>query len=896
MFLLEGNPPTILRMRLESVSASRSSIPWRVLGLIVTALLLFAYQNVVAEAQNSHQTHIVRTGDTLVSIAEQNNITVAQLRQLNNLSETENLYVGHTLIVSQVGVSTSTTPSTRSVAHSACPVSHTVQRGETLWAIASRHNVSLTGIAQANNLPNHHLIRVGQSLCIPGTTSPPSPIPEPSATLRTGPQPQPSAASYTVLGGDTLFLIARAHGVSVQDLIEANGITDPRRLYPGQVLRIPGSSMAETGSTRTIPAATDPTSGFFTVQFFNNLSFTGPPVLTQQVAPGTRYDWGLAAPGPQVNPDHFTARLEGQFSFEEGLHRFSVTVDDGMRLYVDNNLVHEAWHDQAATTHEVDVHLPAGLHQVRLDYYERASSATLWLRWQRLTPGLIAAPPLTPVAPMPAPNPPPDAFNLQFFNNVNLNGPPVLTQVAPVGKRFDWGAGSPGPQVRKDNFSARMEGNFHFTEGTHRFSVTADDGLRLYVDGELVLDEWGDSPELTVYKDIELTPGSHHVLLEFYERAGVAVMWLRWQPLFPSTTKIPQTAITPPTPGSGTYTEEAKEALFHAILNNDIVTVRRMIASTGFPRFRDDLSGTALHWAARVDALEIMALLLTYPEADPNVRFDNINSAPWNKNRTPLHEAASHGNGAMSELLIAHGADPSLTTRRGFTALHFAASSKHADVVEILLKHNADPNVQEQFEGNSPLHSATRWKPDPEALEILLRDRRIRPNLRNHDGQTPLHEAIVFGHRAQLAILLGHRETDPNIRDDSGRTALFQAVANENKDLVKLLLNNREIDPNKRNDQGFTALYLAVYNEDEDLVELLLDHRKTDPNIDTKKEWTPLFRAVSNGDRDIVEQLLEHDDIDAEIETQRWTPLMLAYHEGYDRIARLLERHLGYQG
>ena len=39
------------------------------------------------------------------------------------------------------------------------------------------------------------------------------------------------------------------------------------------------------------------------------------------------------------------------------------------------------------------------------------------------------------------------------------------------------------------------------------------------------------------------------------------------------------------------------------------------------------------------------------------------------------------------------------------------------DVVEILLKYNADPNVQEQFDGNSPLHSATRWRPDPEVLE-----------------------------------------------------------------------------------------------------------------------------------------------------------------------------------
>jgi len=106
MFLLEGNPPTTLRMRWESESTSRSSTQLRVLGLIVAALLLFTHQNVVAEAQNSHQTHIVRTGDTLVSIAEQYNMTVTQLRQLNNLSETENLYVGHTLIVSQVGVST----------------------------------------------------------------------------------------------------------------------------------------------------------------------------------------------------------------------------------------------------------------------------------------------------------------------------------------------------------------------------------------------------------------------------------------------------------------------------------------------------------------------------------------------------------------------------------------------------------------------------------------------------------------------------------------------------------------------------------------------------------------------------------------------------------------------
>ena len=82
-----------------------------------------------------------------------------------------------------------------------------------------------------------------------------------------------------------------------------------------------------------------------------------------------------------------------------------------------------------------------------------------------------------------------------------------------------------------------------------------------------------------------MTSGSHHVLLEYFESGGLAVLWLRWQPLFPTTMQVPRTALSPPAPGSGFYTYESKRALFHAISQDDVGTVRELIASSGFHIF-----------------------------------------------------------------------------------------------------------------------------------------------------------------------------------------------------------------------------------------------------------------------------------------------------------------------
>lgn len=244
-------------------------------------------------------------------------------------------------------------------------------------------------------------------------------------------------------------------------------------------------------------------------EYYNNPNLSGAPVLVRNDVSVT-FDWGTGSPGPGVPADDFSVRWGRSVSFPAGTYRFYVWVDDGVRLWIDGNLVIDQWHDSAPTTYSANVPLADGVHSLRMEYYERSGGALAQLAWERLENH-------------------PD-WKAEYYNNPHLSGAPVLVR-NDVSVSFDWGTGSPGPGVPVDNFSARWSRSVSFPAGTYRFYVRVDDGVRLWMDGNLVVDQWHDGAPTTYTADVTLADGWHSLRMEYYERSGGALAQLAWERL-----------------------------------------------------------------------------------------------------------------------------------------------------------------------------------------------------------------------------------------------------------------------------------------------------------------------------------------------------------------------------
>jgi glucose/arabinose dehydrogenase len=124
---------------------------------------------------------------------------------------------------------------------------------------------------------------------------------------------------------------------------------------------------------------------------------------------------------------------------------------------------------------------------------------------------------------------PVEQFRAEYFNNRDLDGAPALVRCESAPLDNDWGTGAPpGTGLDPDNFSVRWTGRFHFSAGLYRFTATADDGVRLWVDGSLLIDAWRAQSPTTYRAYLFLPHGEHEVTLDYYEAGGGAVSRLRW--------------------------------------------------------------------------------------------------------------------------------------------------------------------------------------------------------------------------------------------------------------------------------------------------------------------------------------------------------------------------------
>ncbi|HYM14664.1 MAG TPA: PQQ-dependent sugar dehydrogenase, partial [Dehalococcoidia bacterium] len=260
-----------------------------------------------------------------------------------------------------------------------------------------------------------------------------------------------------------------------------------------------------------VPAAQAGT-GFWTGAYFNNITLSGSPVITVDEAPTPspstspsidKY-WTLS-PQPGVTQDMWSVQLTRTDTYAAATYRVTVTTDDGMRVYVDNVLIIDKWFDQPPTTYWADYVMAAGSHTLKVQAYDKTGTATV-----RVT--------VQDVATLPP------AWSGQYYNNMTLTGSPVLTRNDGDTINFDWGAGSPAPAIPVDRFSARWTRTMTFSDGVYQFVTMSDDGSRIYVDGQLVLNAWKDQDHVTTAANKQMTAGPHTVVVEYYENGGQAAI------------------------------------------------------------------------------------------------------------------------------------------------------------------------------------------------------------------------------------------------------------------------------------------------------------------------------------------------------------------------------------
>lgn len=108
-----------------------------------------------------------------------------------------------------------------------------------------------------------------------------------------------------------------------------------------------------------------------------------------------------------------------------------------------------------------------------------------------------------------------------YFSNKTLTGTPVLVRHDST-INYNWGTGNP-TFLPADNFSIRWSKTQSFATTTNKtFTITADDGVRLIVDGVTVLDKWKDQAPTTYTYSHTFSAGTHTIVLEYYESAGGA--------------------------------------------------------------------------------------------------------------------------------------------------------------------------------------------------------------------------------------------------------------------------------------------------------------------------------------------------------------------------------------
>lgn len=393
----------------------------------------------------------------------------------------------------------------------------------------------------------------------------------------------------------------------------------------------------------------------------NNYQFPTTRANFNRVDPTIDFNWGSGSPHSSISRDDFAVRWEGEIAIDEtGVYQFHTQSDDGIRLWVDGQLVINNW-SLHAPTWDTSPALTLTANQryhIKMEFFEHSRGAVSRLYWQtpsrnsrHVVPQSQLYPTVTPkvlstnlenpcdnttsdlivqyntsmktgnsnnsaerirnyslspnvtitniqaissaneqfrltldqrLAPNTsytltisdvnsadntsiAPNPSQtqitttgvglkaDYWNFYVVNN-GYNFPTTSANLTRIDAdiNFNWGEGSPANNISGDGFAVRWTGSVLApTTGNYRFSTLSDDGVRLWVDDQLVIDNWTlHGPTYDDSPTVQLTAGKrYNIRMEFFEHSIGAVAQLLWRtPNDNNRQIIPTSALSPCSP------------------------------------------------------------------------------------------------------------------------------------------------------------------------------------------------------------------------------------------------------------------------------------------------------------------------------------------------------------
>jgi len=245
------------------------------------------------------------------------------------------------------------------------------------------------------------------------------------------------------------------------------------------------------------------------VKYFGNTLLQGNGLAEQAIPLTEVIKRAQVALGRNTN---YSALISRTRFLPLGKYAFAIKADDGVRLKVNNRLLIDAWYDQGPTPYAATFEHQGGDMKIEIEYYNAGSDALLEFSFY------------------------PTHFYAEYYNTCTLNRMPegIRPYITPIAYRydgdvnFDWGAGSVLPRVNATNFSARWRGKVHLPVGRWNIEATSVDGIRVYIDGRLLIDHWHTQPLTTHARMIDLVGREHDIMVEYFHQTGNAACQVRY--------------------------------------------------------------------------------------------------------------------------------------------------------------------------------------------------------------------------------------------------------------------------------------------------------------------------------------------------------------------------------